>query len=142
MAPPRRSIQKHLQGSASSPLKLTQSDEPELPKTMEEWEAVPKVPDGSVTFKNSLEHASKIKNMLEKGIIKLSVPPLAIRNFFPFLHQYKYTSFQGWMYRIRKSLRPPAVQGAEDDSITPNDIRGFPGGKWFFSFIKKDHDHH
>ena len=137
---PRRSIQKHLHGSASSPLKLTQTDEPSIPKTTEEWEAVPKVADGTVTFKNASEHARIVKEYLEKGVIKLLVPPSAIRNFFPFLHQYKYMSFQGWMYRIRKTIRPSGQLGGgadDDESLGPNKIGGFPGGKCSFVLSKR-----
>ena len=76
-----------------------------IPKTEEEWNAVPPVDEGTSTFYNNSPEGNFVRGLLDERKIDLTILPDKLRNLYPFLHRFKRSSFRNWWYRIRGEAR-------------------------------------
>ena len=69
-------------------------NEEELPTSLEEWDAVEAMGEGTTPFRAKSDDASFIQAKLQSGAIPVAVKPDSVRSFFSRLHKYKKQSFR------------------------------------------------
>ena len=85
--------------------------EEEVPTSLEGWDAVQAVGEGTAPFRAKSDDAAFIEAKLKSGAVPVAVKPDSVRSFFSRLHKYKKQSFRNWFYKARNKER---VQGNGD----------------------------
>ena len=89
----------------------------ELPTSLEKWDAVEAMGEGTTPFRAKSEDAAFIQAKLQSGAIPVAVKPDSVRSFFSRLHKYKQQSFRNWFYKVcnKERLKGNGDGPTEDD---------------------------